>query len=55
MARFAALACLFAALAGCGTPPLESTNVSFLQIEGAVEDMHTSVFGGSLLRNSGGR
>lgn len=52
MRQSLALACLafgyFTIVAGCGSAPEhpQSQNGSFVQIEGAVEDMHTSVFGG---------
>jgi len=53
MRRPLALACLgfgcFAIVAGCGSAPEhpQSQNGSFVIIEGTVEDMHTSIFGGN--------
>jgi hypothetical protein len=47
MHRFVASVCLAATIAGCGAPPhdLRSRDGSFAQVEGAVQDMHTNVFG----------
>ena len=47
MLRYLVAACL-ALLIGCGSPPDNTRSVkgSFSQIEGAVGDMHTNVFGG---------
>lgn len=48
MDRFLAGACFVGTILGCGSAPEHPRSLegSFVQIEGAVQDMHTNVFGG---------
>jgi hypothetical protein len=56
MHRRLAAAGLILAIAGCGSPPdnTRTAHGSFSQIEGAVGDMHTNVFGGRYSGELGG-